>query len=211
MDRDRFIALWVRCLEAGKADDAEVVFSTVLTYYCEPHRKYHTSQHIDHCLEQFDKASTHAEQPDAVELAIWFHDIIYNVPTKDNELKSAELFRRLTEDRIDPVLGQNVYDLILITMHKVWPIRSDEQLLVDIDLSSFALPWEQFREDSQNVREEFSDKSDQEFYSSHVKFIRSLLNRPSFFTSTFFRAQYELNARKNIEELLKQLNCAGFS
>ena len=211
MDRERFNALWVRSLNVGKADDADEVFDTVLAHYSESHRRYHTPQHIDHCLQQFDLVVDHVEQPDAVEIAIWFHDIIYNVPTTDNELKSAELFRDLTKGRIDPTLGQNVYDMILITMHKVPPTRNDEKLLVDVDLSSFALPWERFRKDSQNVREEFSDRSDKDFYSAHMKFMQSLLDRSSFFASDFFREKFESNARENVRDLIKELHCTGFS
>ena len=118
--------------------------------------------------------------------AIWFHDIIYDIPTIDNELKSAEFFSALTKDRIDPILGQAVYDMILITRHKETPTRNDEKLLVDADLSSFALPWEQFSRDSHNVREEFPDKSDKDFYSAHMKFMQSLLTRSSFFRFGFF-------------------------
>ena len=211
MNRERFTALWVRCLDAGQADDAEEVFSMLLNRYCEAHRKYHTPQHIVHCLEQFDKVSSQTEQPDAVELAIWFHDIIYDIPSIENELKSAELFLELTKGRINPDLGQSVYDMILITTHKTKPIRYDDKLLVDIDLSSFALPWEQFRQDSQHVREEFSNKTDQEFYSGHVKFLQSLLDKPRFFASEFFCTEFEVDARKNIEKLLKQLHGDGLS
>ena len=144
-------------------------------------------------------------------MAIWFHDIIYDIPPTQNELKSAELFRSITTDRIDPALGQNVYDMILITMHKVTPTRNDEKLLVDVDLSSFALPWEEFKKDSENVRQEFSDKSDRDFYSAHMKFMQSLLDRPSFFSSDFFRKKCEANARENVQRLIEELHCAGFS
>ena len=63
MDRERFTALWVRSLNAGTADDADDVFSKVLAHYCESHRRYHTPQHIDHCLRQFDLALDHVEGP----------------------------------------------------------------------------------------------------------------------------------------------------
>ena len=211
MDRDRFTALWVRSLNPGTADDVDEVFSKVLAHYSESHRRYHTPQHIVHCLRQFDLALAQVEQQDAVEMAIWFHDIIYNIPPTQNELKSAELFRSITKDRIDPTLGQNVYDMILITMHKVTPTRNDEKLLVDVDLSSFALPWEKFKKDSENVRQEFSDKSDRDFYSAHMKFMQSLLDRPSFFSSDFFQEKCEANARENVQRLIEELHCAGFS
>lgn len=211
MDRERFTALWVRSLNTGTAGDSDEVFGKVLAHYSESHRRYHTPQHIEHCLRQFDHAVAHVKEQDTVEMAIWFHDIIYDIPPTQNELKSAQLFRSITKDRIDPTLCQNVYDMILITMHKVTPTRNDEKLLVDVDLSSFALPWEEFKKDSENVREEFSNKSDQDFYSAHIKFMQSLLDRPSFFSSDFFREKFEANARENVQRLIEELHCAGFS
>ena len=132
-------------------------------------------------------------------------------PPTENELRSAELFRNTTKDRIDPGFCQNVYDMILITMHKITPTKNDEKLLVDVDLSSFALPWEEFKKDSQNVREEFSNKSDKDFYSAHMKFMQSLLDRPSFFASDFFRTKSEASARSNVQRLIAELHSAGFS
>ena len=211
MNRERFTALWVRCLNAGTANDADEVFSTVLAHYSESHRKYHTPRHIDHCLRQFDLAADQVEDQDAVEMAIWFHDIIYDLPPTENELKSAVLFHDTTKGRVDPVFSRTVYDMILITMHKVAPSRNDDKLLVDVDLSSFGLPWKEFKKDSENVREEFSDKSDKDFYSAHMKFMQSLLDRPSFFSSDYFRSKLEDSARSNVHRLMEELCCARFS
>ena len=211
MDRDRFIALWERCLHAGAADDAGKVFGKVLAHYSESHRRYHTPHHIDHCLGQFDLATAEIDDPDGVEMAIWFHDVIYNVPTTDNELRSAELFLDITRDRVDESFGQSVYDMIMITRHPATPTSNDERVIVDVDLSSFALPWQEFKKDSENVRDEFPDRADEDFYSAHMKFMRSLLKRKRFFASEFFRRKYEKNARENVKRLIKEYRAAGFS
>lgn len=211
MDKARFMALWKRCLLDGTATDAEQVFATVAGRYSEPHRRYHTPEHIKHCLRQFDLAAGHMDDPDTVEMSIWFHDVIYDVPTIDNELRSAELFRDLTRERIAPAFFQSVYDMIMITSHKEPPTRTDDKYMVDVDLSSFGLPWDEFKRDSENVRGEFSARSDREFYSAHVRFMQSLIDRPQFFATEFFRDKYEASARGNVGRLIKELRSADFA
>ena len=59
--------------------------------HCEAHRHYHTLSHLSEMLfygDQFELT-----RPDAFFLAVFFHDIIYEPTSKDNELASAQLFR----------------------------------------------------------------------------------------------------------------------
>jgi predicted metal-dependent HD superfamily phosphohydrolase len=186
------------------------VFQKILDHYSEAHRRYHTPEHIEHCLTQFDMAADLMDDPDAVEMALWFHDVIYDVPTARNEARSAEFFSELTHDRIGPEFGRSICDMILITAHQEMPRRKDDKYIVDVDLSSFGLPWEEFKRDSENVRSEFACRTDAEFYSAHIKFMRSLVKRPRFFATGFFREKYEKSARGNIERLIAELNEAGF-
>ena len=48
-----------------------------LNYACDSRRAYHTFTHIRDLLEQLDKNREKIEQPDHVELAIFFHDLYY--------------------------------------------------------------------------------------------------------------------------------------
>ena len=210
MDRARFIALWGRCLVEGQESDAHAVYEQVLTHYQEPHRRYHTPEHIEHCLRQHDLAVAQMDDADAVEMAIWFHDVIYDVPTDNNERLSAEMFTRLAGQCMHPEFRQAVHDMILTTQHPQIPTKNDEKFLVDVDLSSFGLPWEEMRRDSDNVRQEFLETSDENFYAGHIRFMRALLERPAFFATEFFRNRYEQRARSNIARLLEEFRAAGF-
>ncbi len=211
MQRARFIALWERCLRNGTGTDARRVYEGLRAHYSEPHRRYHTPAHLNHCLRQFDLADSLMDDPDAVEMAIWFHDVIYNVPTTDNELKSAQYFTELARGRADSGFCQNVYNMILTTTHQQLPTRKDDKYLVDVDLSSFGLPWDEFRRDSVSVRDEFADRPDREFYNAHIKFMQSLIDRRHFFATEFFRKKYEKSARDNVERLIEELRSAGFA
>ena len=205
MNRQRFEALWSRRVGAG----AGAVFDELGVLYGQPHRRYHTAAHIEHCLRQFDLAADRMDEPDAVEMALWFHDAIYDVPTERNELRSAELFSARAGGRGEEWFRANVHRLIMATTHREPPATLDESFIVDIDLSSFGLPWEEFLRDSRAVRAEFSQATDAEFYPRQRKFLESLAARSAFCFTELFRDRHEARARKNIERLLAVLEAEG--
>ncbi len=210
MTASRFVSLWNRCTRDGAESDPAALFATIHSLYAGDGRHYHTPAHIEHCLTQFDMCSTHIQRPDEVELAIWYHDAIYDPRADDNELQSAELFARHAGDDIDPECVERVRDLILHTTHRAPPPEGDQKLMVDIDLSGFGLPWAAFARDSRAVRAEFMHMSDAEFYANQVRFLSALIARERFFASDFFYQRYEQQARENIDRTLKGLREAGF-
>ena len=205
MDRERFERLWERCIGGC----AGAVFDELDALYREPHRRYHTPAHVEHCLRCFDLAADRMDEPDAVEMALWFHDAIYDVPTEKNELRSAELFAARAGGRGEERFRSKVHRLIMVTTHREPPATLDESFIVDIDLSSFGLPWEEFLRDSLAVREEFPLVPDAEFYPRHRKFAESLVARPAFCFTEFFRDRHEARARENIERLYAELQAQG--
>jgi predicted metal-dependent HD superfamily phosphohydrolase len=145
------------------------------------------------------------DDQDAVEMSIWFHDVIYDATASDNEERSAKYFSQTCSQDVDRQLKSKVHDLIIATMHKELPLTPDGKYLVDIDLSSFGLPWDKFLRDSEAVREEFSHLDDAEFYSAQKKFLESLLAREHFCFTEFFRQRHERTARENIRRYLDSL------
>jgi len=67
----------------------EALYQDLVARYREPHRRYHTLQHLEECFARFDELRALAEHPRDVELAIWFHDAIYDTRRSDNEARSA--------------------------------------------------------------------------------------------------------------------------
>ena len=205
----RFISLWERCTRGNSGDRAAEIYKDLKQRYSEDHRRYHTPAHIAHCLKLLDVARDSIEDPDAVELSIWFHDVIYDAKSNDNEEKSAQFFLKTCGNSVDEKLKSKVYDLIIVTIHKELPLTLDEKFMVDIDLSSFGLPWEKFLRDSQAVREEFRHLSDEEFYSAQKQFLEALVARKHFCFTKFFRERHEETARENIARYLKKLEDQG--
>src|ERR1051325_7755552 len=86
--RSKWIELWRKI---GVPKDPGRSFDELAARYNEPHRAYHTLAHIADCLDQFEAAKHLAEEPLAVELAIWFHDAVYDSRASANEERSVDL------------------------------------------------------------------------------------------------------------------------
>lgn len=210
MIESRFVALWNRCFADGEGEGPATIYADLVRRYSEPHRHYHTCDHIGHCLTQFDLAADLMDNSDAVEMGLWFHDAIYQPGAADNELKSAQLFGKVADGQ-QSSLKQSIYDLIMVTKHPEHPKCLDEKFMVDIDLSSFGLPWETFIRDSHAVREEFAHVPDESFFAGHLKFLHALLARPTFFFTDFFQTCYEVTARENIARYMKDARAKGYT
>ena len=210
MTKKRFSELWRQCPKNGKAIDPLSIYEQLFSLYSEPQRRYHTPNHLRHCFGQVDLAVHLMDDPIAVELALWFHDAIYDAKASDNEWQSAELFSTSVKDALNSNFSQKVYELILITKHQELPQVIDEKFIVDIDLSSFGLPWDDFKRDSRAVRQEFTHLTDEEFFNGQIKFLRSLLDRSRFYATDFFYERYEVTARKNLERYLTDLQVEGY-
>lgn len=145
-----------------------------------------------------------------VELALWFHDAVYTPGNSDNENRSAHLFEELSVGHLRADAIKQIYSLIVATEHKSVPQSHLEQLMVDIDLSSFSVSRKKFLQDGYRIRQEFGEFSDREFVKTQTEFLIMLLNRKSIYLTPYFRARYEVRARLNIINLLELYN-SGFS
>lgn len=208
-EKVRFAALWARNLSVEFAV-AETVYDRLSELYGEPHRHYHTLNHIRHCLREFDRAAALMDEPDAVEMALWFHDAIYWPGATDNEWRSAELFRQWSDGYADPAFQQRVHDLVMVTMHREPPAWGDAGFIVDIDLSSFGLPWEACERDGCLIRAEFAEITDDQYYPGHLRFLRTLQERPNIYFTDFFQQRYGLAARQNLARIISGLRARGY-
>jgi len=89
-DRDRFAAL---CQRLGLTLDTQHTYDDLVQGYQTPPRAYHDLTHVVECLAELDTARHLARDPDAMEMAIWYHDAILDNQQADNEQKSAQLAR----------------------------------------------------------------------------------------------------------------------
>ena len=65
----------------ASAEIVDAAYADLVARYQEPHRRYHTLEHIMEVLERVTGTE--------VELACWFHDVIYDTKASDSEARSA--------------------------------------------------------------------------------------------------------------------------
>ncbi len=127
--RARWNAVWQ---SSGSHDRRDNVFEALATAYGAPDRHYHTLTHVADCLETLDLCRDDADDPMAIEIALWFHDAIYDTHAADNEEQSAAWAAR----EIGGEWAENVRRLILATKHgAAMSSDNDESFIADIDLA----------------------------------------------------------------------------
>lgn len=193
------------CQRLGVKDDGGLC-SDLSSRYAESHRAYHNLQHIMHCLEEFDTARDLARSPDAVELAIWYHDAVYDPRSKENESRSAELAAAAIRGAGLPgEFGKKVSILILATTKHDSSVDEDAPVMVDVDLSILGQPRQRFDEYERQIRKEYDWVSGEVFAVGHASVLRSLLKRPTIYATEFFQRRYEQQARSNLQNSLCEL------
>jgi predicted metal-dependent HD superfamily phosphohydrolase len=202
-----FESSWTRC---WKSIGAEGLGTELMRYlidaYSESQRKYHTVQHLRECLVSFEQFIACAREPGEVEIALWFHDAVYDVKGSGNEAKSAEwAVRELQNAGVHPSRIARVSEHVLATKHSALPKGPDQELLTDIDLSILGSDPDRFNEYERQVREEYSYVPGFIFRRNRKKILTQFLARTPIFSTLELRNQFEDKARQNIEASLAKL------
>jgi predicted metal-dependent HD superfamily phosphohydrolase len=200
---------WLRSwTELGVPTSARLqdLFAELASRYAEPHRFYHTGQHLAECFERWSELRERARHPAEVEVALWFHDAVYDTHSDSNESRSADLALDATQSLgVDAMSAQRIYDLILITRHAMMPVGQDAPLIVDTDLATLGAESVRFVEYEHQVRKEYAWVPENVFRERRAKVLRGFLERPYIFSTDLFRARYESRARENIRQSLAAL------
>jgi predicted metal-dependent HD superfamily phosphohydrolase len=200
---ERWRLLWAS-LGAPQANDD--LYAALRTRYAERHRHYHTLRHIEECFAHLDDLRRLAEHPAEVEVALWFHDAIYQPKRKDNEQRSAKWAKTsLTAVGIDEMVGQRVADLILATRHAALPKTMDAKVLVDVDLSILGVDAARFEEYEAQVRKEYQWLPSPMYRRERSKVLKKLLDRPQIFSTERMFRELESRARENLNRSLARL------
>jgi predicted metal-dependent HD superfamily phosphohydrolase len=190
----------------GASGDSSTWYQRLTAAYAEAQRHYHNQQHIAECLTEFDAARDLAREPAAVEMAIWFHDAVYDPKAADNEEQSAEMAKRcLTDAGVSVDFVAKMSELIMATKTHEVGGNSDAAVLVDVDLSILGQPEERFLEYESQIREEYRWVPKIIFGSKRAKILEQFLARERVYTTDWFHEKYEEKARRNLENSIRQL------
>ena len=200
-------ARWAECWRELGAAPPNDVLAALLAKYAEPHRAYHTQRHLEECFAALDALRPLAVQRAEVELALWFHDAVYDTRRNDNEALSAQWAERTARDAgLGAGAAARVRELVLVTRHDGVPADDDARLLVDIDLGILGAEPARFEEYEAQVRFEYAWVPEQSFRAERARILRSFLARPAIFSTERVRAEREARARDNLARSIARLS-----
>lgn len=190
---------WIRLMNTQAFEHHLETYDFLIKHYSEKSRAYHNLDHIQDCLEKFNKVKHLFKNPNAVEIAIWFHDVVYNAYRKDNELKSAIAASDfLTKQNANEDFTKIVFDLIMITLHTNTPQSDDEALMMDIDVSILGSSPEIYDAYCQKIRKEYSWVPGFVYRKKRKEVLNLFLKKRFIYQTEYFRLLYENQARANI-------------
>lgn len=174
--------------------------------YDEPHRRYHTWTHVLACFEA--KAQLTDAASAAVDLALLFHDAVYEPLAHDNEARSAQLM--VDEGGrawLDARWLARAEPLVLATAHGAGELALGEEasIVVDADLSILGAAPDVFAAYERGVREEYAVVPEDAFAAGRRRVLSGLLARPSLYATRTGRALWEARARANVTSALAGL------
>ncbi|TDD89361.1 HD domain-containing protein [Actinomadura rubrisoli] len=177
------------------------------TRYGEPHRRYHTREHLVAVLDLVDELAGDAAHPDTVRLAAWFHDAVYDPERADNEERSARLAARMLADTdLPPETVEDVARLVrLTTTHAPGDDDRDGQVLCDADLAFLGAEPERYAAYAAAVREEYAFVPEELFRAGRAEVLTGLLALPTLFHTRAARERFEARARHNLRTELALL------
>jgi predicted metal-dependent HD superfamily phosphohydrolase len=195
------------CRAVGAIEEVADVGAELLAAYAEPQRRYHDLAHLTDVLTHVDELAGEAADPDAVRLAAWFHDAVYDPTSPDNEERSALLAERaLVALRVPEATAIEVARLVRLTAgHDPRPGDRNGAVLCDADLAVLGREPEAYRSYTQAVRQEYALVPDHAFRAGREAILRDLLERPQLFRTAAGIDRWEAPARANLQAELGTL------
>jgi predicted metal-dependent HD superfamily phosphohydrolase len=182
------------------------LLTDLTTAYSQPHRRYHTFTHIEHCLGELSCAWDYAVHLEELRWALIFHDAVYDPHRDDNEVCSADWACRVMEELCRPEDERaRVRGLILATAHTSEPRTADEALLLDIDLSILGADEATFDEYDRSIRDEYGFVPETRYREARAEVLMSFLRRERIYHTSLYGERLESRARSNLQRALARL------
>jgi predicted metal-dependent HD superfamily phosphohydrolase len=178
-------------------------FDTLVEAYSEPHRHYHTLEHVGEVLRVVGRLSAGLSLADvsALQLAVWYHDAVYDPKAKDNEQRSADF----AEMQLLPLINngtirKRVMTLVESTAH--FDPRnysgSDFDTLHDADLAILGASEVRYARYAADIRKEYAWVPEADYRAGRRKVLESFLGRERIYRTEVMFAEGEEAARRNM-------------
>jgi predicted metal-dependent HD superfamily phosphohydrolase len=194
---DAVAARWAETWSLAEAPAPRGALDELCVRLGEPHRAYHTLDHVLACLADAASVRDALAQPALVELALWYHDAVYDPRRDDNEAASAALaVDRLST--LDATQAQRVGALVLVTRHPSRPVDEDAKHVVDIDLAILGASPSRFDAYEAAIRTEYAFVQASVYRQRRRALLESFLACDRIYLTDRFRDRLEATARRNL-------------
>lgn len=170
-------------------------------------RHYHNLSHLYNLNILLERFQGHFQQLELVQLAIWYHDSIYDITSQKNEFLSAQLALNHWQEYLSNSQKKQLEAYILATSnHQPKTFDQDELLFLDLDLSILAATPTIYKRYSQAIEREYTSVYPLQMYRiGRQQVLKAFLERPQIYYSIPFIEQYEATARINLTTELEYL------
>ena len=166
-------------------------------------RPYHNLGHLEEMFRYFDSYKEELLDANEVACAIFYHDIIYNIWSKNNELNSAELAKKfLLSIGLEPKKTDRIFGLIMATKNHVVEGNKDQSWMVDFDLGILGQSNESYKNYTQQIRKEYATVPNIMYKKGRKKVLQHFLDKESIYKTKAFQSKYESQARINLSNEL---------
>ena len=192
---------WVRLVGVYGVGPASAypVSDRLVAAHAESHRHYHTLEHVGDVLRVAGRLP--ADDRQAVQLAVWFHDAIYDPRATDNEERSAALTAVwLMPLGVPSDVIAHVADLVRATAHLTTaaPTNADTAALLDADLAILGASEVRYRRYAADVRKEYAWVPDADYRAGRTAVLEAFLARPRLYHTDAMHAEGDAAARANL-------------
>ena len=176
------------------------LFRAIVSAYTHSGRYYHTLHHLCDLFAVLDTYRHQLEHPLAVDLAVFYHDIIYSTYRKDNEERSAEYAeQQLALLGCSPDLVTLVSELIRATKrHQALHSTNDFYYFLDADLSILAAPPDTYKQYTKDIRQEYNLVPNWLYKQGRAKVLRIFVERQRIYYTNDMHQRFDAIARKNM-------------
>jgi len=176
------------------------------TAYSHKSRHYHNLQHLEYMMGLVRLYEADIANVDTMLFTIYYHDIVYNIASQDNELKSAELaVNRLESLAVPDEQIKQCRKQIMATKDHEFCTDQDSQYLVDIDLAILGEQHDEYETYAKKIRKEYQVYPFFLYKQGRKKVLEHFLNMERIYKTQALYQSREQQARANLQWELNSL------
>ena len=111
----------------------------------------------------------------------------------------------LKENGVNKQIIDNIYNLVMATIHSSHPPNGDASLIVDIDLSILGCSEDLYAKFESNIRKEYKMVPSFIFKKKRKELLTRFISRERIYTHAYFYEKLETQARLNINNAIQGL------